>query len=167
MRGNWVFFIVIFFFIIRLFTAAAKKQATQAKQSDTDRLQKALAERAQRNRVKESDDNVRTAAEVLRARSQESRPRRSASAKEDFESAYKSQEYQENTQAPAPAPDYTAQFGAATGVTESTYKESAEERAAYDASGQPAVRLLAKMTTGSYRQFIIAKEIFDKPKSMR
>jgi hypothetical protein len=168
MKDNWIIYIVIFFFVIRLFTSASKKQAAAAKASESDTLKKAIADQARKNRKRESDNNIRIAAEAVRERTDAaSRARRITRGTEDFEAAYKSDDYQDVQRKQPATPDYTDQFGSATGVTEGSYKETAEEREVYDAVAQVPKNLLPAMTTETYRQFIIAKEIFDKPKSMR
>jgi hypothetical protein len=169
MKNNWIFFVAIIFFIIRLFTSAAKKQAETAKTTDADRLRKAVADQARKKQRTESGENVRIAAEVLQERVREMQDvRASAVATEDFEAAYRGDSVQSENSAPAQRiADYTDDFGMATGVTGSSYKETAEERAAYDARPVVKRRLLSGVSTNSYRDFIIAKEIFDRPKSRR
>lgn len=169
MKSNWIFFVAIIFLIIRLFTSAAKKQAEAAKTTEADRLRKAVADEARRKRRTETGDNIRIAAEVLQEQAREQQDERaSAATTEDFEAAYRGDSTRPDNSAPAQRKtDYTDDFGMATGVTGSSYKESAEERAAYDARPVVKRRLLSGVSTNSYRDFIIAKEIFDRPKSRR
>lgn len=167
MNNNWIIFAAILFFIFRLFTTAAKKQAALAKKNEGDALQKAIADQARKHHATESVDKVRVAAEVLRARADaRERLRAIKPGAEDFELAYKSDEYKDVGDTPTPG-EFVNRFGSSADVIGGTYMETPEERAVYDIVAEPRPRLLPAMNTSAYREYIITREIFDKPKAMR
>jgi hypothetical protein len=168
MRDNWIIFAAIIFFIIRLFSSAAKKQAELAKKSGTDKLQKAIADQARHNRTRERTDTVRMASEVLLEQQVErDAARESQSDTEDFELAYASTEYRDAKNTGGPKGALNDRPGSSSRGAGGTYKETDEEREVYDAPTTIPRTAIPATTTGSYRQYIISKEIFDKPKSMR
>ena len=156
MKGNWIYFLLVIFFILRALSKAAKKQQPSA--SEKEKLGKAAADQVRRKRLAEVTNNLRQYSEA-------SRPaeivNRTTTDDTDFESPY-SQPVSAQTLAQA-----DASSGINAGVTSPGYKETKEERAAYDTQTKPTLRLLPNLTTASYRQFIIAKEVFDKPKALQ
>ncbi|HYM20345.1 MAG TPA: hypothetical protein VEW28_04995 [Candidatus Kapabacteria bacterium] len=161
MKGNWIYILAFIFFILRAFANAAKKKN---KPNQKDELLKSLADQTRKKRLAEINENVRVYSESSANKIKQNVPARTTRDDTNFESAYASASYDD---APASKPDAAANIINDAGVTSAGYKETTEERAAYDVPVAAKIRLLPNLTSSTYRQFIIAKEVLDKPKSMQ
>ena len=164
MKVNWVVILAIIFFIIRLFSSAAKKQ--QAASGSKDELRKKIADEVRKKRLAQVNENLRKFTAPSSKAFTEAPVSRTTKDDTDFESPYATSDDTVSQKASLTS-NVVSQILNDSGVTDSGYKETSEERAAYDTQSKPTFRLLPNLTKASYRQFIIAKEVFDKPKSMQ
>ncbi|HET9137301.1 MAG TPA: hypothetical protein VFO76_11740 [Candidatus Kapabacteria bacterium] len=167
-----VFLIIVGILILRMLLSRGKK--SMDKQND---LAKKMIEQARRKREAESAANVRTIKQQLSGRTTTD-DHESNFAYDNAAIGYATEEDSNSESAYQNTPEdiltssehqEVSHFKKNQGFTDSERQSQNVDEAAYQRgdSQEKKTNSLISLTPDSYRKFIIAKEIFDKPRSMR
>ena len=162
MKIEWIYFLIAIFLGLRKILSQSKKQ--NVRQGEQEKLKQAADRLKNARTARVAQDTVRPALSS-RTVSRSKEVRQVLSSTTDYEAAYESASFTETNS--DSSSNSTVSVSSENNIGVGTYRESEQERAAYDTAERVMRIPSIPKTTDDYRRFIVAKEIFDKPKALK